>query len=149
MTPLDYHCKICSKPGIAYYDPECPISNLETWRRALCCSKCYDFRDGYMKGKRAIEALCVTLIAARQVKDKKVRQDAESEIRDRLVRVTKDIVTICSDFYRIQNVWDMEMVDVFMNKPRGCNRSLDTFKSLYAAQSRKQRESIQQEMVEA
>lgn len=131
MTPLDYHCKICGKPGVAYYDPNCPITMLESWRKALCCDRCYKFRDGYITAKRAVEKQCIQIISTRQIRDDNVKKEALNKLRDRLIQLTRRIVSLCSDYYHVQNVWNMQMVMVLMEKPEGCNKALDAFHAGY------------------
>lgn len=130
MTPLDYNCKICSKPGVAYYDPACEIKFLELWRTALCCQRCYDFRDNYNKLKRSIEKLCVGLINMRKTSSKS-KSEVETKIREMLTTITKKLSGICSDFYRVQNIWDFEIVSILMDNPDGCNRAINVMRSTY------------------
>lgn len=144
MTPLDYRCKICGKPGVAYYDPACPIHKIEAWRACLCCKRCYKFRDRYQTIKSAIERVCISLLNARQVfREPETIRDAESKIREWLVILTKKLAQHCSDHYRIQNIWDMEMVHILMEKPEGCNKAVNAFRSGYQSQSAQTRELIE------
>lgn len=136
MTPIDYHCKLCGVGRVAYYDPACPIRLLNAWVSALCCARCYAFRDSYNKTKREIEATCIALINIRQtIRDFKLKREASEKIRERLVAQTQRIVAICSDHYHVQNVWDSEIVGILMDKPDGCNKAINTLRAGYQKQS--------------
>ena len=118
-------------PGVVYYDPACPIKDIVVWQKAICCKRCYDFKDAYSKTKRAIEKLSVALISLQQMRDEDAKKEAKNEIRERLVKLTKRLATICSDYYRVQNIWDMEVVRIIMDKPDGCNRAVNVFRAGY------------------
>lgn len=132
MKPIDYLCKICSKPGVSYYDDNCPISDVELWRQAICCKRCYDFRDQYGTAKRQIEKLCVGLINLRQTRSK-LAYEAENQIKERLIAATRNLSTMCSNFYRVQNIWTSEVVEILMGRPDGCNRAINAFRAGYEA----------------
>ena len=137
MTPIDYHCKICRRPGVAYYDEACPINNLNAWKSCLCCERCYDFRDAFVKARRSIERLCLSLITARQtVKSSPDLAATEKKIRDVLERKTRFISSLCSRFYQIEDLWGFEMVSILMDEPTGCNRAIDAIRSHYSQTKR-------------
>lgn len=135
MTPLDYHCKMCGKGGVVYYQENVGIKDIEAWRNHICCKRCYAFHDSYHATKRAIEKLCISLIAVRQMRDGEAIEEACKEIRERLTKLTQRIDTLCSDYYRVQNIWKMEMVLILMDKPDGCNKVVNTFRVGYERQS--------------
>ena len=58
-------------------------------------------------------------------------KEFENKIRERLIVLTKKIAAQCSDHYRIQNIWDMEMVFILMDRPDGCNKAINLFHSAY------------------
>jgi hypothetical protein len=130
MTPIDYTCKVCHKPGVAYYDPACPIAKIELWQSALCCTHCYNFRNKYVTLKRSIEKYCLMLVNAQQsIRDTKLLAEATSRIREKLTALTKKISALCSDYYRVQDIWDMEIVSILLDNPRGCNKAMDAMHS--------------------
>lgn len=130
LTPIDYRCKICRKAGVVYYDTACPIKMLESWTNALCCDRCYKFRDSYITAKRTIEKSCIALINTRHsVKDQNTRKETESKIREKLSSLTQRIARLCSDYYQVQNIWDSEMVSILIDNPAGCNKAMDSFHS--------------------
>lgn len=127
MNPIDYHCKICGKPGVAYYDPDCPIGDLELHRAALCCDRCYNFRDTYMTHKRAAIKVCTDLIAARTTGSQAVQQQANQKVREVLYKLTKRIAALTCDHYRIQNVWEEDFVRDLMAKPENVSQLINAY----------------------
>jgi hypothetical protein len=116
---LDYNCKICGKPGTAHYDPGCPIKTLESWRTALCCDRCYNFRGDYSRLKRAAELLCVSFFSfMAAARDQETRREAEARTRQQLHRLTHKIADVCSEFYLVEKQWSDDFVDTLMDKPR-------------------------------
>lgn len=128
MTPLDYHCKICGKPGVAYYDPARPVNNLEAWQSALCCNRCHTFRNHYQKAKNSVEKLCVGLIHSRNISDASLKNEVENRIRQAMMAITRRLAALCSDYYCVVNIWEQEFVNLLMAKPEGCNKAVNAYR---------------------
>jgi hypothetical protein len=133
MTPIDYHCKICGKPGVAYYNPECPIKDLNLWRDQICCDRCYTFRDAFSRCREAAGKLCYLLTVFRAKSNtadgKKALSDVEPVIRQKLTPITQKIARICCNYHKVTNVWDVDFVNQLMEKPNASNRTIDAYSS--------------------
>lgn len=136
LTPLDYHCKICRKPGVAYYDKTCPITYLESWRGALCCNRCGAFHDHYSRSKESITQACVLLMQARASCAGEVLRVAEAKLRDRLTKATQRAAKLVCDFYNVTLVWGEDIVDGMMERPHGVKRALREYHAGIKAYSR-------------
>lgn len=134
IQPTDYLCKICKAPRVAYYDDSCPIKELEVWKRALTCDRCYTFRNDFLRAKEAILKLCYTLNNFRESSSfneekKKALREAESKIREMITRLTKKLASLASDYYIIQNTWDVDFVNQIMERPMHSLRTIDAYHS--------------------
>jgi len=118
MQPTDYHCKICKAGRVAYYDDACPIKQLDVWKKALTCDRCYKFRNDFLRAKENIINLCYLL--------KNSKPDV-AKIRENVTKVTQLITKLCSDYYRIQNTWDIDFVHQIMQRPMHSLRVIDAY----------------------
>ena len=132
MTSTDYTCKICGTNRVAYYDESCPINQIEAWKSALTCDRCYAFRDSYIRSKNAIIGVCYLLNNFRESaryseEKKKALRDAEIKIRERITTHTRRVASLLSDYYRIENTWDIDFVFQIMEKPMHSLKTIDAY----------------------
>ena len=132
MQPIDYHCKICGTGRVAYFDDSCPINKLETWKKVLTCPRCYTFRDSYTRAKNSIIDVCYALNnfreSSRHSEEKRsALRQVESKIKDRIIAHTRRISSLCSDYYRIQNTWDIDFVYQILERPMHSLRTIDAY----------------------
>lgn len=120
MTQLLYHCKICKAQGMANYNPDCPIQDLEKWRVNICCARCYTFYDSYQKLKRQIARVCYALVNIKRITDYKVKRDWEVKCCDILTKTTKRVATLCCDYYKLADVWSEDFVEQLREQPDKC-----------------------------
>lgn len=114
IRQLPYSCRICATKRVAEYDDDCPIGNLDAWRKLLVCDRCHDYCIARIRIERSIAAACFMLVRAK-INDKAEKMAVD--IKPLVERLTKKLATVCCDYYRLTNVWDPEFVDQLIARP--------------------------------
>ena len=124
---IEYHCKICKIGRVAQYDPVCPVKELENWRKSLVCDRCGDFENKHYNLRRAIYNSCISLVSVRGSAGKKLVEETERIVYDRLVALTKKMAKLVCDHYNVEFTWEATWPDDLMEFPKGCNASIKAY----------------------
>ena len=126
---VNYQCKFCQRPGAIEIE-ETPGINFQIskWKSFLACNRCAD----YMTSKRTVEdkikRISINLIQARQLNSKKL-PEFEGKVREKLVYLTKDYTAIVCKYFDKLNEWDIELVNMLMEKPYKFTQILSMYRN--------------------
>lgn len=112
---IAYNCKFCKRPGIAVAEDGVDMFQIQKWIPMLACNRCADYMEGKRKLIDSIKKVCLDLVAA----DHRGKRNSEIETSSRamLEALTKKFARIVCDYFHLQNVWDVEFVNMLMEKP--------------------------------
>lgn len=126
------------------YDDECPMSDINKWKKILACNRCFDFYTAYNALGRKIGDAMASLAAARNTHRYMSSNDRlekiERDTRAILEVITKKLASLLAGFYRTVNQWDEEMVNLLMDKPDAWQSIVRTLKRGAETQVRQQQE---------
>jgi hypothetical protein len=98
------------------------------------CNRCADYFVTRNRLRDAIARVCGVLTLVRGAGHE---QEKESrmvcKISDKLEQLTKDYAQAVSTYYRTQTLWDIEFVNMLMDRPEMVNSVLDHYRMGYAS----------------
>jgi hypothetical protein len=113
---LEYLCKFCQKPGQAHYEP-LEAMELAKWAPLLCCNRCHDFEVSRRRLGRAINKQATILLQSAECLNSAKVAGVQDSVRKVLEILTKKLCTKTCDHYRKPNIWDIEFVNLLMDRP--------------------------------
>src|SRR5574343_33803 len=109
-------CKFCNRAGSALIDDACPVSDRQAWVKFYACDRCADFRAAVAKSRDAIDAVCAVWAMAR-VTGQRAEQNARTTVDTGLTELTQRLSTLVGRHYRMQAIWDRDLVEMLMERP--------------------------------
>ena len=114
MSAHPAHCKFCGCNVTCHIDDDCPEVNAANWLPLAACNRCADFRMTLLKIGDNIHHVLGKLHDMQASKNKGA---AEAAAREKLTEITKRLMRVLCDFYRVQNYWQPECVDELIDHP--------------------------------
>lgn len=114
---INYTCKACKKPGAVVVNDGIEMFTIQKWLPLLCCNRCADYLESRRKLRESIMRASVTLSRARIVATGQDLLNIEAKIRESLVGHTKRLTTVVADYCHKVNAWEVEVVNMLMDKP--------------------------------
>lgn len=123
---FEYKCKFCQRPGFVITgDDPVELEAAKRWFPMLCCNRCGDFRIALRKLRDSLRSVARQLVVAPESK----KSEAVSAAVPKLEVITKKICTLVCNFYRVQNTWSREFVDMILDNPSKCDVCVTVFVS--------------------
>ena len=116
-TPIDYLCQFCGRPGIAYYETDCPGLHIEVWQKLLACNACADYKSRVNLLTDAIGKFARTFAVHSTSQIQDVRMEAAKVAREKLTAVTQQLAAHICKFHAITTQWETDFVDIIMERP--------------------------------
>lgn len=124
-----YKCKMCGHEGVVIPETleqgkdmdaafEVFPDLVKKWSKMLTCNRCADYLSDRRDSLRKIRRACELLIASRMTKKGPKLMEMETKIRDGFTSLTKRFATITCYYFHKTNVWDVEFVNMLMDKPK-------------------------------
>lgn len=134
-------CRYCHKSleleiDVDYIDARqrAGIPGLQSLLQIAACNKCHDYHVSESRTRERIANLCARINHARiespracHEKIEKIRNDMEMQLRR--------YGLIVSTFYGVMEVWQSEMLDLFMIKPEKHEQMLSAWRQQVKSQS--------------
>ena len=107
-------CKYCRRELSLEIDDDCPPINISVWKPLATCNQCADLRMSLLKLGDQCEWVLGKCADAR---GSKAQEGVMARGRQQMTDVTKRIMTVICDAYRVQNRWEESMVDAIFQRP--------------------------------
>lgn len=117
---IAYECKYCSRPGVITIDDPDAMFQIPKWKHLLCCNCCGDYMERKRFAIERIGSAAALLQITRATMSASSSQATEGKIREKLVSLTKFLATTVCDYYKKTNIWDVELVNMIMDRPDMC-----------------------------
>ncbi len=117
---IAYECKFCQKGGVITIDDPDAMFQIPKWKHLLACNRCADYSAKKRIVIERIGTAASFLQLARATMTASNSHAAEAKLREKLVSLTKSLSTLVCDYYHKTNVWDVEMVNMVMDRPDMC-----------------------------
>jgi len=114
---IAYECKFCQKPGVVTIDDPEAMFQVPKWKHLISCNRCADYSERKRLFFERIETATAILNQFRMTLAPEKINSAESKIREKLTAITKQLSALVCDYYRKTNVWDVEFVNLLMERP--------------------------------
>lgn len=122
---IQYHCKICGRPGVAEADESCPPDQIDVFAKCLCCTICYDGREKRQRAEKAIFRSCHFLIHADELKNPdRIRQRAREIIFETSRRYAE---AVCATA-RVALVFSDEFPEQLIRTPEKAGAALSFYR---------------------
>lgn len=124
-----YKCKMCGREGVVIPETLDQGKDMDSafevfpdlvnkWSKMLTCNRCADYLSDRRDSLRKIRRACELLVASRMIKKGPKLMEMETRIRDGLTALTKRFAAITCHYFNKSNVWDVEFVNMLMDKPK-------------------------------
>ena len=120
-------CKFCQREITLEIDEDCPPIHIEKWLPIAACNRCADYHRDRGKVVRPISHICGMLSIIHANHGDSVSEDVIGVARGNLVRLTKRLAEIMSDFYFVQNFWQEDFVNQLIEQPMKCRVIIAVF----------------------
>jgi rubrerythrin len=107
-------CKFCGYVLQLDIDDACPVQQLKSWIGLAACNRCADFRmNCLLIGDRCNIVLGKLHNAAGTKKEKDVRDLAVVRLTD----MTKNLMRVICQHYKVETYWEKTIVDELLDHP--------------------------------
>lgn len=139
------HCKFCGRECEVEQDQDCPDEWAAKLLPMVCCNPCADFRSALTATGAEIHRTCLGYIQMKN--SNKATPEKEGQFRRVLEVSTRRIADTVCRFYRLQPVvWDIDFVQQILEKPDKSWAIISTYIRMVAAESRKPKPPVQEEI---
>lgn len=108
------NCRFCGNTVNADIADGCPIEDAKKWLPMAACDRCADFRMALLK----LGDKCVWVLnRVHNAQGTKAEVGVKSFAREQLTEITKRIMRVICDHWRVTNYWDGQIVDEIMEHP--------------------------------
>ena len=115
MTTMPYRCRMCGRAGEAAYDDEFVVK-AEYWKELLHCDRCGDFKERFLFLRERTSNVAIAFWAYQTTN--RLDTELENRLREKLVRLTRQIVEATCRHWRVMAEWSPDFVQMIVEQPR-------------------------------
>ena len=122
---MPYTCRFCGSARVAQYDDGCPTLNLDKWKQLVACDRCCAYHIERRRLAHRIGLVCSTIEIAKG--GRKFNGQLESDTREKLQWITKDIAKLVCDYHNLQTVWEPDFIQQLVDRPDMCDAIIKSY----------------------
>jgi hypothetical protein len=132
FLPLAYKCRLCHGDFTTYYDPAgAGFLNLDMWRGALACDRCFDYRAAFLKQVRRVTRICWSLMEIRKGSDGDKKNAAAMGCYDSIEATVKELASVFGNYFHRPAITDMGVVEAIYNSPTNAVACIVAWRSTF------------------